>query len=289
MTVLETIQRGTEYLEKKGIEAPRLQSELLLAHVLGMPRLRLYLEFDRVVTEEQTIRAREAIMRRSKHEPLQHIVGSVSFCGLELKVTPAVLVPRPETEMLAEMAWNHLLKNGPQFGHPPLVLDLGTGSGCLAIAIALKAATAVVHALDRSPTALEVARKNSLLHHIDDRIHFFEGDALNSLPPDTCYDLIVTNPPYIPHEEIAHLQVEVRDYDPTMALDGGRDGLDFYRLLASVARPFLPPHGLIMAEHGDGQSQAIGSLFEQEKWRVVACEQDLSHRDRFIVLSPQTA
>ncbi len=286
VTVLETIQRGTEYLEKKGIEAPRLQSELLLAHVLGMPRLRLYLEFDRVVTEDQTNQARSAILRRSKHEPLQHIVGSVSFCGLELKVTSSVLIPRPETEQLAEMAWNHLQKCGPQLGHPPLILDVGTGSGCLAIAIAHKVEGASVHAVDRSSAALAIARENAMRHHLDGRIHFFEGDVLSPVPPEERYDLIVTNPPYIPHEEIAHLQPEVRDYDPAMALDGGQDGLDFYRLLASVAHPYLGPHGLLMAEHGDGQSKAIGGIFEEAKWHVVAREQDLSHRDRFIVLSP---
>ncbi len=150
MTVLEVIQRSTEYLTRKGVEAPRLQVELLLAHVLRQPRLRLYLEFDRALTEAELAPLRELVRRRGAREPLQYLVGATSFCGLELAVTPAVLIPRPETEQLAERAWTFLGARGEEVS----ALDFGTGSGCLAVTLAVKCPGATVWALDTSPAAL---------------------------------------------------------------------------------------------------------------------------------------
>lgn len=164
MTILETIQRGAQFLQNKGIDSPRLQAELLMAHALGLPRLRLYLDFERQLTGEELGRVRDLVTRRARREPLQHIVGTVSFCGLELAVSPAVLIPRPETELLAEHAWQYLNQRSREGTAPLTALDFGTGSGCLAIAIASHCPTVEVLALDLSAPALEVARANAARH-----------------------------------------------------------------------------------------------------------------------------
>lgn len=282
MTVLEVIQRSAEFLTKKGVESPRLQVELLLAHVLHLPRMGLYLNFERALTPKELDELRELVRRRGQREPLQQIIGSTSFCGLELSVNKNVLVPRPETELLAELGWqflNSLSNSTPQ----PLALDFGTGSGCLAITIAVKSPAAHVLAVDVSTDALELARQNAARHQVESRIQFFVGDGFAALPPETRFDLIVANPPYIPSKEIDTLEPEVRDHDPRMALDGGADGLDFYRRLAREAGTFLNPGGRIMLEFGDGQETAIQNLFEQQKWIVEAVKADYSGRPRILV------
>jgi release factor glutamine methyltransferase len=280
MTVLEVIQRSTAFLAKKGVDSARLQTELLLAHQLKLPRMQLYLNFERVLTEAELDSFRELVKRRSQREPLQQIVGSTSFCGLEIAVTPRVLVPRPETELLAEQGWSFLNTLAPQ---PATALDLGTGSGCLAIALAAKAPAAQVWATDISPEALEVARQNAARHGLAERIHFLHGDRFGSVPAGTRFDLIISNPPYIPTAEIATLQPEVRDYEPHGALDGGPDGLEFYRLLAAEAAPRLKPGGKLMVEFGDGQAESIRALFEQQNWIVEALLADYTQRLRILI------
>jgi release factor glutamine methyltransferase len=211
VTVLEVIQRSSEFLGRKGVDSPRLQVELLLAEVLQMPRLKLYLSFERVLTEPELDRMRVLVKRRSQREPLQHILGSVSFCGFELAVDRRVLIPRPETELLAEAGWEWLAGLTVM---EPRALDLGTGSGCLAITLAVRCPRARVHAVDISEDALEVARRNAVRHAVDGRIEFHRGDGLSAVPAGMRFDLIVGNPPYIPTAEIAGLQPEVRDHDP---------------------------------------------------------------------------
>ena len=279
MTVLEAIQRSTDFLAKKNVESPRLQTELLLAHLLKLPRMKLYLNFERVLTPAEVDALRELIKRRSLREPLQHITGSTSFCGYEMLVNRHVLVPRPETELLAEAAWTFL---GARPG-PATALDFGTGSGCLAIALALKCPAARVTALDISEPALEVARANAARHEVTERIQFLAGDGLAALPADATFDLIVSNPPYIPTAEIATLEPEVREFDPTGALDGGADGLRFYELLAREAARRLRPGGRLMVEFGDGQAPAVRALLEHEKWIVEAVREDYSQRARFLM------
>jgi release factor glutamine methyltransferase len=279
MTVLEAIQRGTEFLGKKGVDTPRLQVELLLAHLLALPRMKLYLNFERALVPAETDALRELLVRRGQREPLQHLVGTVSFCGLELAVNRHVLVPRPETELLAEAAWQWLAARGAGAS----ALDLGTGSGCLAIALATHCPAARVVASDVSPEALERARANALRHGLQDRIAFHAGDAFRALPEGDCFDLIVSNPPYIPTEEIATLQPEVRDHDPHLALDGGADGLDVYRRIAGEAAAWLKPDGRLMLEFGDGQAEALTTLLANAGWAVASVHEDYSHRPRFLV------
>lgn len=271
MTVLEVIQRSAEFLARKGVDSPRLQAELLLAHVLQLPRLKLYLEFERRLSDVQADRMREMVKRRGEREPLQQILGSTSFCGIEIGLTPDVLVPRPETEILAETAWEYLNQRGGE----PVVLDYGTGSGCIAIAIAAHCPSAKVHALDISEKALAIARANAANH----KITFHQGSRVPQLPP---IDLFVSNPPYIPSAEIATLQPEVARFDPHLALDGGADGLDFYRRIAVEALPVMADAGRVMLEFGDGQETALQKIFAVD-WTIEQVKADLCGKPRILV------
>ncbi len=315
MTVLEAIQKSADFLAKKGVESPRLQAELLLAHQLKLPRMKLYLNFDRVLTAPETDGLRELIKRRAAREPLQHITGSTNFCGHEILVNKTALVPRPETEMLAELGWrflNHLSEgrvprvpnssDGDSQNSSLRVLDFGTGTGCIAIAIAAKCPAAKVTALDMSAEALALARQNAEQNKVAGQIEFLQGDGFiafqsegrvprvpNQNDEDSQrsslrkFDLIVSNPPYIASAEIATLEPEVKDFDPRAALDGGTDGLDFYRRLAAEAKAFLKPEGKLMVEFGDGQADDIRKIFEAQKWIVEAVHADYSQRERILV------
>ena len=323
MTVLEGIQKSAEFLAKKGVESSRLQAELLLAHLLKLPRMKLYLNFERALTPAETDALRELVRRRGQREPLQHITGTTSFCGFEIAVNHHVLIPRPETELLAEAGWNFLIaapvlshsspgggvgrgeeaslsrtkipspqpsprlggerEPGAMPGRAPTVLDFGTGSGCIAIAIALKSPRAQVYAADVSGDALALARQNAASHSLTERLQFFQGNGFAALPTDMRFDLIVSNPPYIPSAEIEILEPEVRDYDPRGALDGGPDGLDFYRRLAVEAGTFLKPAGKMMLEFGEGQAEGVKKIFEKQKWVVEAILPDYTRRERILV------
>jgi release factor glutamine methyltransferase len=318
MTVLEAIQKSAEFLAKKGVESPRLQTELLLAHLLKLPRMKLYLNFERTLAPAEVDGLREFIKRRGQREPLQHITGSTSFCGFEIAVNRHALVPRPETELLAELGWEFLSSRGRESAHSTekndqrrltsaaTALDFGTGTGCIAIALAAKCPSAKIIATDISADALALAGENAARNNVAERIQFLQGDGFAALKdrwgerprepggnaiadgsPGVSphqFDLIISNPPYIPSAEIATLQPEVRDFDPRNALDGGVDGLDFYRKLAAEVKPFLKPNGKIMLEFGDGQADAIRNIFETEKWIVEAVKEDYSHRQRILVV-----
>jgi release factor glutamine methyltransferase len=323
VTVLEAIQKSTEFLAKKGVESPRLQTELLLAHLLKMPRMKLYLSFERALAPAETDALRELVKRRGRREPLQHITGSTSFCGLEITVNRQALVPRPETELLAEAGWLFLNKisagrvtrapnsNGKsEIRDSPSsslrALDFGTGTGCIAIALAVKCPSAKIVATDVSAYALALAGENAARHNVAGQIQFLPGDGFAAFQSEgrvtrvpelnapvnsgdsqsssfRKFDLIISNPPYIPSAEIATLQPEVRDFDPHAALDGGADGLDFYRRLAVEAKSLLKPDGKIMLEFGDGQDGTIRKIFEAEKWVVEAVKEDYSHRARILI------
>ena len=302
MTVLEVIQRSADFLQERGVDSPRLQIELMLGHVLNLPRLKLYLNFERALSEAELARLREMVQRRGGREPLQHILGSTSFCGLEIKCSPAALVPRPETELLAESAWQFLTEMNqgragcPQPAEPrrgedtapyhSAALDVGTGTGCIAIALAANTRNAVIHSVDVSDDALVLAKENAANNKVTDRIQFHLGDAFTVLPGENQFDLIVSNPPYIPSSEISSLQPEVRDFDPKLALDGGADGLDFYRRIAKEAPPFFKSHGKLMLEFGDGQAEALKKIFSGEKWIVDEIVADYSARPRILIARP---
>jgi release factor glutamine methyltransferase len=283
LKVLEIITRSTEFLARKGVDSPRLQVELMLAHILQLPRLKLYLNFDRVLETSQLDQLRAMVKRRGEREPLQHILGSAWFCGLEFAVNPNVLIPRPETETLAEQACAYLglLARAEPERHL-WVADVGTGSGCLAVAIASKFDQVDITGLDVSPEALEVARTNIERHRVTNRVKLRQSDLLASAS-DGRFDLIVSNPPYIPTPTLADLQPEVRDHDPRLALDGGTDGLQFYRRLAAEAPAYMTSDATLMAEFGDDQQDAITAIFQETAWRVEKLVPDLAAKPRIIV------
>lgn len=283
MRLLEVIQRSTSFLESRGVESPRLQVELLLAHALRVPRLQLYLQFERVLDEPLLDAVRQAVLRRAQRIPLQHILGSTSFCGLEIEVNLDVLIPRPETEILAELAWTWLAGQPPLTQRAHQALDWGTGSGCLAIAIASHHPTARFHAVDLSPASLEVARRNASRLGVADRIAFVLSDGVDALPDELRFHLVVANPPYIPSDDIRTLQPEVRDHDPQLALDGGADGLDSYRRIAVTLPPRLESSGTLMLEFGDDQASAISDILTGAGWSVSRIVRDLSGRERFLI------
>jgi len=277
VTILEVIQRSSDFLAKKGVPSPRLQVEHLLAHALQMPRMKLYLNFERELTPPQLDALRALVQRRGRREPLQYITGSAAFCSLELAVNPHVLVPRPETELLAERAWK-FLQQSSALQAAPAGLDLGTGSGCLAIALAVNVPAAAIHATDASAAALAVARENAARHHAT--IQFHQGDLFAALPPASRFRLIVSNPPYIPTARLEKLEPEVRDHEPRPALDGGADGLDFYRRIAAEAGAFLEADGRLMLEVDEDGPAATAEIFRQQNWIVEAIESDYNQRPR---------
>jgi release factor glutamine methyltransferase len=301
VTVLEVIQRSADFLGKKSVDSPRLQAELLLAHVLRISRMQLYLNFERVLSPAEEDMLRRLVKRRGAREPLQLIVGSTSFCGLEIAVNRHVLIPRPETELLAEQGWlflNERSTDDAEGTNPPTgaaerdqehgrrkcsALDFGTGSGCLAIALAIKCPLRRILALDLVPEALELARNNAVRQEVADRIDFLLGNGLESLPRGVRFDLILANPPYIPSVDIDGLQPEVRDHDPRVALDGGPDGLHFYRHLSSGAGEFLKSDGRIMLELGDGQEKDVADLFGKENWVVERMLKDYTQCPRILI------
>lgn len=281
VTILEVIQRSSDFLGKKGVTAPRLQVELLLAHVLKMPRMKLYLNFERALAGAEVETLRELVRRRGQREPLQYIIGSVNFCGLELAVNRHVLVPRPETELLAERAWTFLGQLPPATS--PRALDLCTGSGCLAVALAVKTPGVRIDAIDISADALTVARQNASQCQVAERVTFHQGDGFAPLQERACFDLIVSNPPYIARAEIETLEPEVRDFEPRLALDGGLDGMDFYRRIAAEAGAFLRREGRIMLELNDQGGALAGKIFAQHHWNIEAIESDYNQRERIFI------
>ena len=279
-TVRTLLHWTTEFLSKKGIEAPSLEARLLLAHVLNCKPIDVLVRsFDEPTDDERT-KFRELIQRRVQGWPVAYLVGSKDFFLLRFEVTPAVLIPRPDTETLVQAALE-LLKTRPT----ARVLDLGTGSGCIAVSLAYQCPGLSVEAVDVSPDALEVARRNAALHGVGGRVHFRLGDLFAPLPPDATFDLIASNPPYIAPSEIAELAPDVRDHEPRLALDGGPDGLAFYRRIAADAGKFLKPGGHLLLEIGYTQNNSVRAIFaDRTEWTLGESIKDLDGRWRVIAV-----
>lgn len=250
-TTLKVLNWTRDFLQGRGVENARLEAEWLLCAATGMDRVGLYLNFDKPLNEAELANYRAMVARRGRREPLQHILGTQEFCGLEFEVSPAVLVPRHDTETLVMEA----LKARPD---ARTVLDIGTGSGCIAVTLAKELPEAVVTAVDVSSEALAVAVRNAERNGVV--IEFMQGSLLEPVAGRK-FDLIVSNPPYIPTSDIAGLEPEVRDFDPAGALDGGKDGLDIYRQLIPSALEHLPPGGWLLVEVGIGQALDVAALF----------------------------
>jgi release factor glutamine methyltransferase len=254
-------------------------AELLLLHVLELNRAALLAHPTRGLTEQQVSRYQAAVARRLSHEPIQYIIGQQEFFGLALKVTPATLIPRPETEHLVEAVLHRLPAD-----QPLRLLDVGTGTGAIALALAAHLPQAQVTALDLSAKALEVARENATAHHLEGRVDFLLSDLLTGLPTKdqtAAFDAIVSNPPYIPESDRAELHPQVRDFEPAQALFAGSQGLDIYRRLIPQASAALKPGGLLALEIGHGQRDELTILLES--WSNVAFLDDLQHIPRVVL------
>ena len=275
LPLLEVL-RGTErYLADRGVENPRLNAEHLLAHALGLKRMELYLQFDRPLTEAERAPLRDMVKRRGTREPLQHVLGTAEFHGRTFTCDKRGLAPRPETEQLVELVLE-LAKANPA----PTLLDIGTGSGVIALTLALEIPSATIHATDLSPDALALAAENAARHTLTDRVTLHQADLLP--PGDTKFDLIIANLPYIPADEIAALSPEVR-HDPVSALDGGPDGLDLVRRLIDTAPDRLAPGGALLLEIGAGQADAVNALLSARKFRDISVRPDYQNIPRFAV------
>lgn len=253
-TVRRLLTWTEDFLRKKGFESPRLEAQILLAHALGCSKIDLYVRHEEEPPEGKRTAFREMIKKRSEGMPVAYLVGFREFYSLPFAVSPAVLIPRPETETLVLQALGALKAHAS-----PRVLDLGTGSGCIAITIAKQHKTAHVTAVDSSVAAVEIAKANAARHGVADRVTIVEGDLFAPVAGQL-FDVIVSNPPYIAHEEFTGLDVGVRDFEPRQALDGGVDGLNFYRRIAAEAAAQLAPGGTILVEIGHKQAPAVEAL-----------------------------
>ncbi len=258
-TIGRLLQWTTGYLQTKGCESARLEAQLLLAHALGCSRTALYTRYEELPAESDRLRFRELVTARVKGQPVAHLLGRKEFFSLEFEVSPAVLVPRPDTEWLVTECLA-LAKAMPA----PRILDVGTGSGCVAVAVAARHKTAVLTASDISPEALAVARRNADKFQLGGRIRFLEGDLYAPLEPGEQFDFILSNPPYIPSEVLAGLAPEVRDHEPRLALDGGPTGFAVIDRLIAGAGEHLAPGGYLMFEIGFDQEAAARERVEKQ-------------------------
>ena len=273
MTTLEVLNAATAYLDKQGVESPRLNAEYLLAHVLGKKkRIDLYLEFERPLGEKERAPLRDLVKRRSEGIPLQHLLGTTEFCGHLFTCDARGLIPRPETEQLVEL----VVKNSPGAAN---ILDVGTGSGVIAISLALALPTSRVSACDLSPDALALAQENASLHHLGERMACFSSDLLEEA--SETFAVIVANLPYIPSSDIPKLSREVQS-DPLGALDGGPDGLALVKRLITEAKSRLAPDGLFALEIGHDQAERVMALLTANNYRDIAAHRDYQGIQRFV-------
>jgi release factor glutamine methyltransferase len=275
VTILEILKKTDGYFKTKGVDSPRLTAEILLSELLKCRRLDLYLNFDKPLSTEEVDLFRGFVKRRAAREPLQYIIGKTSFMDFDVSVATGCLIPRPETAAIIESLSEHKESLAGK-----KILDIGTGSGIIAVAVARLAPEAKITAIDKSETALEQALKNSADLNVNN-IEFILSDLFSALDGRK-FDYILSNPPYIPTSEIAMLQKEVSLYEPSMALDGGADGLDFYRAIFRDAGKYLNENGMIYLEHGDGQSEAIEAIATDAGFRVHSKIKDLAGKLRVL-------
>jgi release factor glutamine methyltransferase len=258
-TVRRLLDWTLGYLTRRGVDSPRLASEMLLSHVLKLKRLQLYLDHDRTLLPEELSQYRDLVRRAGEHEPVQYLVGRAFFFGLELEVTPSVLIPRPDSETIIEDVLQQA-RTRPELKRAN-ILDLCTGSGCLALALAQNLPESKVVATDLSEDALAIARRNAAKHKLHDRVTFHQGDLYAALPPDAGpFDLLVSNPPYIPTNQYEALDRNVKEYEPRAALDAGPDGLAFHRRILAGADEHLTPTALIRLEIAHDQADEAKAL-----------------------------
>ena len=281
-TIQKLLNWITDFFTKKGVDSPRLSAELLLCHILKLERIQLYTFFDRAVSKPELDALHALVKRGGEHEPVAYLVGRCEFYSLPLTITRDCLIPRPETELLVERAVNVLRKRPA----PQAVLDLCTGSGCIAAAIAKEVPDAKIVATDICQAALSVAAKNIEAFKLAERVTLLCGDLFDPVVKGIdapAFDLVVSNPPYVSDAEYDKLDKNVKDYEPKKALLAGVDGLDVYRRIIAKAGEFLKPDGVLMLEIGYAQGKAVRQLLDEAAaFRDIRIEKDLSNNDRIV-------
>ncbi|NLJ41589.1 MAG: peptide chain release factor N(5)-glutamine methyltransferase [Clostridiales bacterium] len=257
---MKAINKARALLDNEGVRSSRLEAEMLMTHILGCLRHHLYINRDRLLTAKESQKYFSLVKKRLKGAPIHYIIGYREFMGLNFCVNEDVLIPRPDTEVLVEYIIDYARDREP---YSFRILDIGTGSGAIAISLAKYIDSSQVIATDIEASALLVAKKNAAIHGVDSKVRFVQGDLFSALEGvGTQFDIIVSNPPYIPKDEMKELEPQVKDYEPIKALDGGEDGLDFYRRLAEGAPDFLLPGGLWAVEVGYNQAQQVAEILE---------------------------
>jgi release factor glutamine methyltransferase len=277
-TIEEALRQAVATLERADLESPDIEVRWMLAHVLQLSQTELAVQRTRCLTPIEARCFADLVAERAARRPLQHLLGDVEFYGRRFIVRPGVLIPRPETESVAEMALRLLPAR-----QPAAVADVGCGAGVLAVTIACERPQATTWCTDLARPAVDLTRRNAAAHDVAGRVQVVRGDLLTSLATAARFDLVVSNPPYIPSADIAGLAPEVRDHDPRLALDGGADGLDLVRRLLAEAHPHLRPSGRILIELGYDQGERAARLATARGWLEVEVLPDLAGRDRMLV------
>jgi release factor glutamine methyltransferase len=278
-SIAEALKQASTQLHEAGVPNDLLDAQTLLAQALGQDRTYLIINFNEQLSDELLTQYCHLIERRAAGEPLQYIVGKQAFFGLDFEVTPEVLIPRPETELLVE----ETLRLASNLA-TPIIIDVGTGSGCIAVTLARELNDAQVIAVDISPAALAVAQRNARRNGVHDRIKFIEGDLLHGVNSQTQADFILSNPPYIAAAELPTLQREVRDWEPHLALTDFGDGLQFYQRLLTEAPAYLKTGGYLLCEMGYQQAETVKAFVDRNVWREPKALQDLQGIERTLIL-----
>ncbi len=280
-SIAEAILQGAHTLRKAGVPEARREAGSLLAHIIGRDRSFIISHAEDSITSEEQERFAEFLDERAKGKPLQYITGHQDFFGLDFEVTAEVLIPRPETELLVEAA----LKLAPNLEAASFICDVGTGSGCIAVTLLHGLPQARGIAIDVSEAAIEVAKRNASKHSVSERLEFLVSDCFAELDrKNPVFDLIVSNPPYVPVGQLEGLQREVRDYEPHLALEAGADGLSIIRRLLVDARVYLKAGGHFLFEIGIDQREAVEQLVDERVWKLLAIHPDLQGIPRTVVL-----
>jgi release factor glutamine methyltransferase len=276
-TIKDVLEWTTAYFRSKEIRSPRLDAEVLLAHALDVDRLRLYLNFDRPLSENERSRFRNLVRRRVAREPVAYIIGRREFWSLPFRAVPGVLVPRPETEVLVEV----VLEEIRQKDHPR-ILELGTGSGAVAVSILHDNSAACIVATDINGLALRTAALNARELQVQDRLNLVASNLFDAIAEKREFDVVCSNPPYVPTAAILNLDPEVRDFEPRAALDGGANGLDIVRRMVERAGSYLKQAGALAMEVGDGQADRVGELLAASGFADVTTYRDLAGVERVV-------